>query len=62
MVDLHDTVEEDKAVDKGDDILEEENYLMLEVFCRILRFSEGGVGILFEVEHIVISFVDGKQC
>ena len=61
MVDLHDTVEEDKVVDKGDDILEE---VLFDVrgFCPILRLSEGGGGILFEVENIIMSFVDGKLC
>ena len=35
---------------------------MLEVCCRILRFSEGGVEILFKVEHIDMSFVYSKLC
>ena len=59
--DLHDNVEENKLVDKEDDILEEVLFDVRGV-CRILKFSNGWVGILFEIENIVMSFVNGKGC
>ena len=58
---LYNAVEEDKLVDEWDEIIEKVLFDDRGVY-RILRFSNGGVRILFEVEHIIISFVDGKLC